>query len=72
MRHVRIFELANEIKGNFVEVGFGKGTSAKEIFFAMNNGTLTRRDSTLVDSFEGLSLPTPVDLEYDDTLHEGQ
>lgn len=72
MRQIPIFELANDIEGTFVEVGFGKGLTCKAIFDAMNSGTLTKRHSFIIDSFRGLNLPTPVDLTFDDSLAEGQ
>lgn len=72
MRHISIFKTANNIKGTFVEVGFGKGQTAKKVFDAMNDGTLTKRNSTLIDSFEGLNLPTIVDLSFDSSLYKGK
>ena len=72
MKLVNIFKLGNDIEGNFVEVGFGRGQTAKLVFDAMNNGTLTKRNSTLIDSFRGMGLPTTIDLRYDSSLHEGQ
>ena len=72
MRHISIFKIANNIKGTFVEVGFGKGQTAKKVFAAMNDGTLTKRDSTLIDSFSGLHIPTTVDLSFDSSLYEGK
>ena len=72
MRLIRIFELANNIEGVFVEVGFGKGDTAKATFGAMNSGKLTKRNSYLIDSFKGLHLPTTIDLSFDSSLYEGK
>tara|TARA_B100000212_G_scaffold329267_1_gene294318 strand:- start:3723 stop:4616 length:894 start_codon:yes stop_codon:yes gene_type:complete len=72
MKLVNIFKLGNDIEGNFVEVGFGRGQTAKLVFDAMNSGTLTKRNSTLIDSFRGMGLPTTIDLRYDSSLQEGQ
>lgn len=72
MTLIENFKLANDIEGTFVEVGFGRGRTAKSIFDAMNAGTLTKRDSFLFDSFMGSGLPTPVDLQYNSELEEGQ
>ena len=72
MRLIHIFELANNIEGVFVEVGFGKGDSAKATFDAMNSGRLTKRNSYLIDSFKGLHLPTTIDLSFDSSLYEGK
>lgn len=72
MRLVEIFRLGNDIEGTFVQVGFGKGRTTKLVFDAMNNSTLTKRDSVIIDSFKGANLPTPVDLQYYPDLTEGQ
>ena len=72
MRLIHIFELANNIEGVFVEVGFGKGDTAKATFNAMNSGKLTKRNSYLIDSFKGLHLPTTIDLSFDSSLYEGK
>ena len=72
MRHISIFKIANNIEGTFVEVGFGKGNSAKKVFEAMNDGTLTKRNATLIDSFHGLQPPTTIDLSFDSSLYEGK
>jgi len=72
MKLVNIFKLGNNIEGNFVEVGFGRGQTAKLVFDAMNSDTLTKRNSTLIDSFRGMGLPTTIDLRYDSNLYEGQ
>tara|TARA_B110000285_G_C14987119_1_gene544421 strand:+ start:151 stop:1035 length:885 start_codon:yes stop_codon:yes gene_type:complete len=72
MRLINTFKLANNIEGSFVEAGFGRGETTKQVFKAMNNSTILKRDSYLIDSFKGMSIPTPVDLSYDSRLHEGK
>jgi len=71
MRLVNTFINANDIEGTFVEVGFGRGKSAKTVFNAMNDSTLTKRNSYLIDSFKGASLPTVIDLKFNPSLQEG-
>src|SRR5210317_271186 len=66
-----ILAVANNVEGSFVKVGFGKGKFSQTIFDEMNNGTLTKRHSYIIDSFSGPKLPTAVDLEYNPKLEQG-
>lgn len=52
---VSFFSQTNTFKGNFIQVGFRKGLDTKSIFNAMNEGTLTKRESFIFDSFTGAS-----------------
>jgi len=46
---VSFFSQTNTLKGNFIQVGFRKGLDTKSIFNAMNEGTLTKRESFIFD-----------------------
>ena len=43
----------NDVKGSFVEMGFGLGDSANVFIKLMNNNQITKRDLWLCDSFKG-------------------
>jgi len=50
---VTFFSQANNLEGNFVQVGLTTPSDVKSILDGMNDGTLTKRDNILFDSFEG-------------------
>ena len=53
MKLVEIAQLADNIDGIFVDLGFGTGRDAREIFKLMLSEDIKRRDSIYVDLFEG-------------------
>lgn len=57
-RHV--MSQLEDVPGNFVELGFGKGSSANMIVDLMNDG-LVKRDIWLFDSFRGFPDALPED-----------
>lgn len=71
MDAIKLYSQANDLQGIFVQVGFGKGSFIKPIFDSMNEGTLTKRDTWIVDSFKGVPIPTKYDLELDPNLKKG-
>ena len=71
MNVIDILAVANNVEGSFVKVGFGKGKFSQTIFDKMNEGTLTKRHSYIIDSFSGPRTPTVIDLEYNPNLEEG-
>ena len=48
---VSFFSQTNKLPGNFIQIGFDKGTDTKTIFNAMNDGSLTKRETFIFDSF---------------------
>ena len=65
---VSFYSQANLLNGNFVQIGFGKGLNTNSIFNAMNQGTLTKRESFIFDSFTGSSsgrLGQAMDMRFD-------
>jgi O-methyltransferase len=48
----------NHIEGDYVELGYGRGTTASIICEGMSKGKFLERDMWLFDSFEGLPEPT--------------
>ena len=71
MEFIDVFKLANNVKGTFVEIGFGKGITARKAFNSMNDGTITKRQSWLIDSFKGTSSPTSFDSIFNPEIGEG-
>ena len=71
MNFINIFKLANNVEGTFVEVGFGKGDTTRKSFEAMNNGTLTKRQTWLIDSFKGTDIPSELDNIYNPEILAG-
>ena len=53
MKLVEIAQLADNIDGIFVDLGFGTGRDAREIFKLMLSKEIKRRDNIYVDLFEG-------------------
>lgn len=53
MKLVEIAQLADNIDGVFVDLGFGTGRDAREIFKLMLSMDIKRRDNIYVDIFEG-------------------
>lgn len=71
MDSIKLFSQANNLQGNFMQVGFGKGSFIKPIFDSMNEGILTKRDTWIFDSFKGVPKPTREDLILDPNLRKG-
>jgi hypothetical protein len=71
MDAIKLFSQANDLQGNFMQVGFGKGLFIKPILDSMNGGTLTKRDTWIFDSFKGVPKPTREDLILDPNLRKG-
>ena len=53
MNYFEALSSVNDVKGTFIELGFGKGVNLKEFISYMNNEIITKRDIWLYDSFEG-------------------
>lgn len=53
MKLVEIANLADSVDGVFVDLGFGTGRDAREVFKLMVTEHIKRRDSIYVDLFEG-------------------
>lgn len=68
---INVLKLANNIEGTYVEVGFGKGVTARKAFNKMNEGVITKRQSWLIDSFKGTGTPTSSDLVFSPGISEG-
>lgn len=51
----------NDIDGDYVELGFGRGIKTSYIASLMLDGSITKRQMWLFDSFEGLPEPTKED-----------
>lgn len=68
---INVLKLANKVEGTYVEVGFGKGRTARKAFNAMNEGTITKRESWLIDSFQGTDIPSPQDFIYNPEIDQG-
>lgn len=72
MNYEEVFKLGNNIKGAYVELGFGSGHSAKLIAGLLKSDEIANRSVWIFDSFKGLPTPTDKDLEYDSTLRAGK
>lgn len=59
--YITLLKLANEVQGSLVELGFGKGDTAKKFVDYMNQGKIPKRNIWLYDSFKGYPTPTPED-----------
>jgi len=68
---INVLKLANNVEGTYVEVGFGKGITARKAFNKMNEGVITKRQSWLIDSFKGTDIPTTQDLVYNPEITDG-
>jgi len=53
MTLLEVLKLADKIEGSFVDLGYGKGVQAKEIFNFMLDDSITRRSCIFVDQFKG-------------------
>ena len=61
MEYLEAIKLADNVKGIFIDLGFGKGNNLSEFISYMNNGKVIKRDIMLYDSFEGYPAPTDED-----------
>jgi len=61
MSYFEALSSVNNVKGTFIELGFGKGINLKEFISYMNNEIITKRDIWLYDSFEGYNNPAEED-----------
>jgi len=71
MEHREAFLLGDTIKGSYVELGFGKGISARLYADMINKGELKNRPFWVFDSFKGIPTPSQIDLTYNPSLKEG-
>jgi len=68
MNLVSFFSQVNDLPGSFLQIGFDKGEETKTIFDAMNQGTLTKRETFIFDSFTGKTsgrLGKAMDMRFD-------
>lgn len=48
-----IINLSDKVEGSYLDVGYGKGVLAREVFTLMHTNNIKRRNLILVDLFEG-------------------
>lgn len=53
MKVSEVIKLADNIRGSYVDLGFGKGVHSKEIFKLMLDGSIAKRESIYIDLFNG-------------------
>jgi len=63
MNYLDAFRTVNNLDGNLVELGFGKGNSLKEFISFMNGGDIDKREIYIYESFEGYNNPSPEDKD---------
>ena len=68
MNYKEVFKLGREIKGSYVELGFGSGHSAKIMVELINAKEVSNRPIWIFDSFKGLPTPSEKDLLFDSSL----
>lgn len=71
MDAIKLYSQVNHLNGTFIQVGFGRGLFLKPILDGMNEGTLTKRDTWIFDSFKGVPKPTREDLILDPDIRKG-
>lgn len=72
MNYREIFLKGKDLKGTYVELGFGSGNSASTFIELIKSNTITNRPIRIYDSFKGLPTPTEKDLEFDNSLTKGK
>ena len=68
MNYKEVFKLGREIKGSYVELGFGSGHSAKIMVELIKAKEVSNRPIWIFDSFKGLPTPSEKDLLFDSSL----
>lgn len=48
-----IINISDKVQGSYLDIGFGKGVLAREVFNLMHTNNIKRRNIVLVDLFEG-------------------
>tara|TARA_B100001287_G_scaffold6109_1_gene4721 strand:+ start:7348 stop:8217 length:870 start_codon:yes stop_codon:yes gene_type:complete len=72
MNYREAFILGDKIKGSYVELGFGKGDSARLYANMILKNEIKNRPMWIFDSFDGIPAPTDYDRSFDSTLHKGK
>lgn len=72
MDYREAFLLGDNIKGSYVELGFGRGNSARLYSDMILKGEIKNRPMWIFDSFTGIPEPTQDDIRYDSSLFAGK
>ena len=72
MNYREAFLQGNNTKGSYVELGFGKGNSARLYADMILSKEIDNRPIWIFDSFNGLPVPSDLDLSFDSTLTKGK
>ena len=72
MNYREAFLLGDKIKGSYVELGFGKGNSARLYADMILKNEIKNRPMWVFDSFDGIPAPSELDLSFDSTLFKGK
>lgn len=72
MNYREAFLQGNNTKGSYVELGFGKGNSARLYADMILNNEIDNRPMWIFDSFNGIPSPSELDLSFDPTLTKGK
>ena len=72
MNYREAFLLGNNTKGSYVELGFGKGNSAKLYADMILTKEIQNRPMWIFDSFSGIPSPSDIDISFDSTLTKGK
>lgn len=72
MNYREAFLLGDNTKGSYVELGFGKGNSAKLYAEMILNKEIQNRPMWVFDSFSGIPSPSDLDISFDPTLSKGK
>lgn len=72
MNYREAFLQGNNTKGSYVELGFGKGNSARLYADMILKNEIDNRPMWIFDSFNGIPSPSELDLSFDSTLSKGK
>lgn len=72
MNYREAFLQGNNTKGSYVELGFGKGNSARLYADMILKNEIDNRPMWIFDSFNGIPSPSELDLSFDSTLTKGK
>lgn len=72
MNYREAFLQGNNTKGSYVELGFGKGNSARLYADMILKNEIDNRPMWIFDSFNGIPSPSDLDLSFDSSLFKGK
>ena len=72
MNYEDVFKLGKDIKGSYVELGFGSGHSARLMAELVKTEKISNRPIWVFDSFKGIPNPSDKDLSFDNSLKIGK